>query len=267
MAVVVAYGPPQHLAACLAALGSTRVVVVDNGQSADTQAVCAEAGVAYHATDVNRGFAGGVNVGLAQVDPHLDVLLLNPDARIGWPDVLRLQAVLRSDPTLAAVAPQLTHPDGSAQRTAWPFPTPLTVWLDAVGLGDTHHGPTFVTGAVLLLRAEARAEVGGFDERYFLYAEETDWQRRALGRDWRVRLVRDVGAVHVGGASSESADERVRRSVRSSLAYARRWHPGAGAAVMRAGAVVAAVRRGVTADPRRRHEQAVMLRTLLSASS
>ena len=41
--------------------------------------------------------------------------------------------------------------------------------------------PTFVIGAVLLLRWEALREVGMFDERFFLYAEETDWQRRAAG--------------------------------------------------------------------------------------
>ena len=43
---------------------------------------------------------------------------------------------------------------------------------------------TFVIGAVMLLRWEALLEVGLFDERFFLYAEETDWQRRALALGW-----------------------------------------------------------------------------------
>jgi GT2 family glycosyltransferase len=171
--------------------------------------------------------------------------------------------VLRSDPPLAAVAPTLVGSDGSPQPTAWPVPTPLSVWADAVGLGGRVGGPTFLSGAVLMLRAEAIAEVGGFDERFFLYAEETDWQQRARLADWRLRVVSDVVAVHEGGASSSSEDERVRRSTRSALAYARKWYPGAGARVMRAGSVVAAARRLATSDASVRHDQAVRLRTLI----
>jgi GT2 family glycosyltransferase len=240
------------------------VVVVDNGASAEVEQIAAAAGARYEATPRNLGFAGGVNVGLQLVGPARDVLLLNPDACLDWADVLRLQQALRSDPTLAAVAPALAGADGAPQRTVWPVPTPVSVWADALGVERVVRGPTFLSGAVLLLRAEAVAEVGGFDEQFFLYAEETDWQQRALRADWRVRVVPDVVAVHVGGATSASEDERVRRSTRSALAYARKWYPGAGAHVMRAGSVVAAARRAATSDASVRHEQAVRLRALVS---
>ena len=57
-------------------------------------------------------------------------------------------------------------------------------------------GPRFVIGSVLLLRAEALEQVGGFDERFFLYAEETDWAYRAHLLGWRHAAVPESGRAH-----------------------------------------------------------------------
>ena len=53
-------------------------------------------------------------------------------------------------------------------------------------------GPDFLIGSVLLLADRALSDTGGFDDRFFLYAEETDWQRRAADRGWRVALCPEV---------------------------------------------------------------------------
>ena len=74
---------------------------------------------------------------------------------------------------------QVDGSGGGEARVGWPFPTPLGAWVEAVGLGRLRRSTDFLIGSVLLLRAEALDEVGPFDERFFLYAEETDWQRRA----------------------------------------------------------------------------------------
>ncbi len=67
---------------------------------------------------------------------------------------------------------------------AWPFPTPMRAWLEALGLGRLGGRTDFLIGSVLLLNAKALTDVGRFDERFFLYAEETDWQRRASDLGW-----------------------------------------------------------------------------------
>src|SRR5690606_25793028 len=111
--------------------------------------------------------------------PGTDVLLLNPDAVIDGDGVRRLHQALRADPDLASVAPAQVDADGRPARVVWPFPTPLRSWIEAKGLGrlnDRHED--YVIGSVLLLRAETIEQVGGFDEDFFLYAEETDWARR-----------------------------------------------------------------------------------------
>jgi GT2 family glycosyltransferase len=62
----------------------------------------------------------------------------------------------------------------------------------------------------MLLRAEALEQLGGFDERFFLYAEETDWAYRAHLLGWRHAAVADISAHHVGAGTSN--DSRLREA-------------------------------------------------------
>jgi GT2 family glycosyltransferase len=59
-------------------------------------------------------------------------------------------------------------------------------------------------GAVLLVRAEAAAATGPLDERFFLYLEETEWQRRMAAEGWRRDGVPSARFVHLGGGSSSA---------------------------------------------------------------
>jgi GT2 family glycosyltransferase len=210
--IVVAYGAPYLLRAALEPVAAVLpVTVVDNSSLPEIAALCAELGVRYIDPGQNGGFAQGVNAGLAdRLAPGADVLLLNPDARIEPAAVAALHRALRADPTLASVAPEQTDKAGHASRVEWPFPSPRRAWLEAIGLGRLPPGATYVIGSVLLLRAEALQQVGGFDERFFLYAEETDWAYRAHELGWRHRLIHGVTAVHEGAATS--SDSRVREA-------------------------------------------------------
>lgn len=245
LVVVVAYRSDEHLRACLDELGGDlSVTVVDNDANPATQRIAEASGANYVAAPRNLGFAAGVNAGIAASwDGVSDVLLLNPDARITAAGVAALDAELHSAPRRAAVGPLLVGEDGGDQAASWPMPSPAQVWLDAVGLARLWRGRRFVTGAVLLLSGAALAELGGIDERYFLYAEEADWQMRALRAGWTVAVVPSVTAVHVGGASSSDPRLRNELSLTSGRIFARRWHGPFGAFVMRLGSLVAVLRR------------------------
>ncbi|MDL9978284.1 glycosyltransferase [Microbacterium sp. ASV49] len=209
--IVVAYGAPDLLRAALEPVRTLAVTVVDNSSLPEIADLCAELGVRYFDAGRNGGFAAGVNLGLAnRLLPDADVLLLNPDARIAPDAIAALQAALHADPRLASVAPQQTDDGGHAARVEWPFPSPLNSWLEAAGLGRFEAGGTYVIGAVMLLRAEALEQVGGFDERFFLYAEETDWAYRAWRLGWRHGCAAGVAALHEGAGTS--SDERVREA-------------------------------------------------------
>ena len=207
--VVVAYGAPELLTAALAPLRDLPVTVVDNSSSPAVRAVCESFGARYVDPGYNGGFAAGVNRGLAHLrNPDADVLLLNPDAVITPDAVAELHRALLADPDLASVGPVQVGTDGGQNRVDWPYPSPWRTWLEALRLGRLLHGPTFVIGSVLLLRAEALRQVGAFDERFFLYSEETDWAYRATTLGWRHAVVSTASAFHAGGATSTVASRR-----------------------------------------------------------
>jgi GT2 family glycosyltransferase len=261
MVLVVAYRSDDHLAACLAGLGDgADVLVVDNGASDATRRIVSDYGAGYLATPVNVGFAAAVNVGLDKAwDGRRDVLLLNPDARVGADDVASLQDALHAPWTRrAAVGPHLVGLDGRTQRPDWPLPSPGQVWFDALGIGGLWRGRRFVVGAVLLVNGAALAELGRLDERYFLYAEEADWQARAQRAGWTVTVVDGIVATHAGAASSADAAERDRLFYASAETFGRRWYGRIGWMTMRLGSLLAAGRRSVigSADSKARNRRA-----------
>lgn len=272
LVIAVAYASDDHLNHALSLLdpalhdGALRMVVVDNGASTATEQMVARHGARYVRAPRNLGFAGGVNLGVrTEWDGVRDVLLLNPDARVTPDQISRLQRTLHAQPRTAAVGPLLMGADGVPQRASWPMPSPAQVWWEALGLGRLWSGRCFITGAVLLINGAAMAAVGPFDERYFLYAEETDWQLRAIRDGWTVRVDDQVQVRHVGGASSSDAEARLRTFHTSGRAFADRWYGPVGSLIFRLGRVAGACRRWLV-QPASRAEQRIVLATYLAPS-
>jgi GT2 family glycosyltransferase len=251
--VVVAYGAPELLRAALTPVAHLPVTVVDNSSLAEIASICAELGVRYIDAERNAGFAAGVNLALAdRLVPGADVLLLNPDARFEPEQVTILQQELRSEPDLASVGPAQHDDHGHAARVEWPLPSPRNAWLEAVGLGRLQSGARYAIGSVLLLRAEALEQVGGLDERFFLYAEETDWARRAHTLGWRHRAISDAHAVHVGAGTSGDAKRRDLHFYASQERYYRKHFGAAGWQSARSAGWLGATVRGMLLHGERR---------------
>lgn len=260
--VVVAYRNTADLRRCLHALGGAfPVVVVDNDDDRAVEQLVRGQGHEYLAPGSNIGFAAAVNLGLVcSVTAGRDVLLLNPDARIDAEQVRLLQAHLHAtgNERIAAVAPSLRNSDGAAERVEWPFPSPGRAVLEAVAAGElVRPAGCFLIGAVLLLRREAIDDVGPFDERFFLYAEEADWQMRACRRGWSAQLCQDVVALHESGGSSSDPLGREALFYAASETFYRKWYGAAGWQVARAAAVAGSAARlalrRAQADRRRLH--------------
>ena len=259
-AVVVAFHRPRELDRCLAALrGAVATTVVDNSSAAGVCAVAVRRGADYVDPRKNLGFAAGVNVALGRLlegSPR-DVLVLNPDAMLSPSDLETLAAYLH-DPgreRVAAVSPRLQDPAGVEQRVMWPFPSPARAWAEAFGLGRLPTRDRFAIGAVLLLRWEALREVGLFDERFFLYAEEADWQRRALALGWKSELCKTVVASHVGAGTSDDPLRREALFHAAHEAYIRKWYGRTGWWMYRSAACLGAAARAAVL-PRGRREEA-----------
>lgn len=257
--VIVAFHGAESLDHCLEGLGDLAgsAVVVDNSSSEAVRHVVQARRAEYVDPGMNAGFAAGVNVALRPLlaSSTVDVLLLNPDASLDGAAVRRLQQFLRlpGNERVAAVTPRLVGSDGTSQRVLWPFPTPLRAWAEAVGLGRRLPARNrFAIGAVLLLRAEALHDVGLFDEGFFLYAEEADWQRRALAFGWLAAACEDVVGIHIGAGASSDRSHREALFHAGQETYIRKWHGTLGWAAYRAAVVVGAAARAlVLADDRR----------------
>ena len=242
--IVVAYGAPGLLRAALEAVSALPVTVVDNSSSSEIAALCAQFGAHYIDAGKNLGFGAGVNLGLRHRRyPGADVLLLNPDAVVLPAQIHALQAALHADPRLASIAPEQRDRTGKSARVQWHFPSPWNAWLEAIGLGRFEGGGSYVIGSVLLLRAEALAQIGGFDERFFLYAEETDWAYRAHLLGWRHTLARGVWALHEGAATSTDAKQREAHFHASQERYLRKHFGAIGWQVARAAVWLGAMAR------------------------
>lgn len=244
--VVVAYGSPDLVRRALEPVRALPVTVVDNSSLPEIADLCADLGCRYLDPGRNGGFAAGVNHALAHRQvPEGDVLLLNPDAVIAGADVHRLQEALLGEPDLASVGPAQVDDRGTPAQVGWPFPSPWGTWLEAVGLARLRQRTDFVIGSVLLLRAEALAQVGGFDERFFLYAEETDWAYRASLLGWRHAVVDSVTAVHLGAATSTDPSRRETHFHASQERYVRKHFGAVGWQVARAGQILGAWARSL----------------------
>lgn len=248
--VVVAYGSPELVRTALDPLvGKFPLTVVDNSSMAQIREITEHAGGRYLDPGRNGGFAAGVNHALAhRQEPSADVLLLNPDAVVAPEDIATLQRALHARPRTASAGPVQVDDDGTPARVVWPYPSPAAAWVEALGLGRLRRTPanrSFVIGSVLLLDAGAVAEVGELDERFFLYAEETDWAYRATRAGWRHVVARDAHALHLGGATSSDPVRRDTHFYASQEHYLRKHHGPLGWQVARAGAVVGAAGRAL----------------------
>jgi GT2 family glycosyltransferase len=215
-------------------------------------------GAEYIDAGENVGFGAGANVALRRLlkrSPR-DVLLLNPDAALRPRDLDSLCEYMHrpGNERLAAVSPRLIDADGVEQRAVWPFPNPGRSWLEAIGLGRLSARRTFVIGAVLLLRWEALREVGLFDERFFLYAEETDWQRRAAVLGWSSHLNTHATAEHVGGGASGDLERREALFHAGQETYIRKWYGRSGWFLYRGAACLGAAARALVLKGERRSE-------------
>ncbi len=207
--VVLTYrAPPGMLEGCVASVVAAGeadlVVVVDNGGAVVGEAL--PAGVALLRNDGNCGYAGGMNAGmaLARRAGADAVALLNDDTTVppGWLGGL----AARLGGRVGAVQPKLLLGRPGASP-----PTLQSVGLAVrgdgagvdVGYGEVDTGQydhrdeiEAFTGAAVLLAGGFLAELGGFDERYFMYYEDVDLARRGRAAGWRYRLAPDVVVYH-----------------------------------------------------------------------
>ncbi|MBI1814584.1 MAG: glycosyltransferase [Deltaproteobacteria bacterium] len=210
--IIVNYNTCDLLRACLISLRThapdIAVMVVDNASSDGSATMVAREfpAVQIRRNDRNLGFGAANNQALADVHTEF-TMLLNPDTRLANDVITALAETLDAHPAAAAAGCRLVGIDGRPQRSARRLPSAWTSLRHALGLADPI--PTglsdveCVDGAAVLLRTEALQAVHGFNEAFFLYAEDADLCCRLRANGWRVVYEPRISVAHVGGGSSE----------------------------------------------------------------
>lgn len=153
--------------------------------------------------------------------------VLNPDVRLTvdpFPPLLNALA----DPSLGVAGPLVRSEAGQIEASSRRYPTPLYILKKAVlgapatpdyPIGDAPVSPDWIGGMFMLFRAETYREIGGFDERYFLYYEDVDICARLRHRGYDIRLIPAAAVVHAARRDSHRQARYLGWHVRSMLRF------------------------------------------------
>ena len=250
--VTVTYSPGSHLERFLSSLTvatdrPVSVVIADNGSvdGAPEEALERYPDTRLLRTGGNLGYGTAVNRAIATVPADEEfVLVANPDVVWGPGSIDALLAGADRWPTAATLGPLIRDPDGSVYPSARHLPRLITGGMHAVvGFAwkanpwtrryrQEHLEPSerpvgWLSGSCFLLRRKAFDEVGGFDERYFMYMEDVDLGDRLGRAGWLNVYVPDAEILHDKGHSTgREPDRNLRAHHRSTYIYLSDRNPG-----------------------------------------
>lgn len=250
--VTVTYSPGPHLDRFLASLSLATerpvcVVMADNGSSdgAPQAAVERYPNVELFCTGSNLGYGGAVNQAVARVDEADEWLVVaNPDVQWGPGSIDALLDAAARWPRAATLGPLIRDPDGSVYPSARHLPSlirggmhavlaplwPTNPWSSAYRqerLEPSERPVGWLSGSCLLVRRAAFDQVGGFDERYFMYMEDVDLGDRLGRAGWLNVYVPSAEVLHhKGHATGRESVHNLVTHHQSTYVFLADRHPG-----------------------------------------
>jgi GT2 family glycosyltransferase len=280
--LAVTYNSADHIDELIASLRRQtahlrlRVIVADNDSSDDTVTrLRRHDDVILVGTGGNLGYAAGINTARAHAGDVEAVFVVNPDLTVAAGAIQALLVRMRTSDA-AVVVPRIRDASGRTYPSIRREPSLTGTLGDAVFGQRMPRRPAFLselvfeaaayrsphridwaTGAALLVRQDVADRIGDWDERYFLYSEETDFFRRVRETGGTAWFEPAASVQHSQGGSGGSAELDALRAV-NRVRYARRYHGALWAEAMR-GLLIAqeAVR---ASGPTHRHTAGTLLR-------
>jgi GT2 family glycosyltransferase len=170
---------------------------------------------------VNLRFAKGNNVAFRHCQGEY-VLILNPDTIVHEGSLDKLVAYADRHPEAGAFGCRMLYADGSYQQSCYPFPSLRREWINALclrplahlsdwfiaGLYPGWHGEAerkvdWLSGCCILIRGDLLQRLGGFDEQFFYYYEDTDLCRRVWDTGFPILYTPEPTVTHLIGTSTK----------------------------------------------------------------
>ncbi len=225
-AVVVDFHAGQALSDCIDSLhanGLVDIVVVENGVAGSTMPALSGQRIELVEPNLNLGYGRGVNRGAAVAPNSRYLLVSNPDLVVHDGAVAALTAYLDGHPEVGVVGPRIVRPDGSVYPSQRVFPNfwlaGLHALLAPVWPGNpatrAYRSPRvdgtvdWVSGAFFMIRRDVFEAVGGFDERYFMFAEDMALCWAVRERGYGVSATTEASVTHIEGLSRARASRQM----------------------------------------------------------
>lgn len=226
--IIVNWNGGEMLRRCLASVAEFpprlpyEIVVVDNASTDGTREwLASQEHVRLIANVDNIGFGSANNLAFEATDaPYL--FLLNSDAEVHAEAIDKLVETMNEDERIGVVGPRLINSDGTLQASVWRNPvTPFETVSNALRLyklmprrlrGELLLGyhwdhserrrARMLSGAALMVKRKMIDAVGGFDERFHMYGEDTEWSLRIVRAGWWMIFEPAATVLHHGGQSA-----------------------------------------------------------------
>jgi GT2 family glycosyltransferase len=208
----------DHIHACVISR-EFEIIVLDNGSTDDSVASIRGKYPLVKIIEAGRnlGFAAANNLAARQASGEF-LFLVNTDAMLERKCPERLVSLLELDPSIGIIGPKLINPDLSPQTSFESVPTLATETLNRSllkRLFPTRYPSKFsdlteptpveaLIGAVMVIRKSLFDEIGGFDEGYFFFMEETDLMVRIREAGYKVVHDPVAKAVHLQGGTAKA---------------------------------------------------------------
>ncbi|MFH1192574.1 MAG: glycosyltransferase family 2 protein [bacterium] len=173
----------------------------------------------------NRGYSAGNNAGI-RYSKGKYVLILNPDITVLEGAIENMYNFMSARLDVGMAAPQLLNPNGTIQRSCMRFHdffipiyrrlsflqkfSYVKNKLDKFEIADWDHDSSrevdWFLGACLMIRKDVFNKIGLFDERFFLFFEDTDFCRRVKNAGWKVYYLADAKVIHLDERLSNKAE-------------------------------------------------------------
>ncbi|MBN1269817.1 MAG: glycosyltransferase family 2 protein [Kiritimatiellae bacterium] len=237
---IVTYNSAATIRGCLdSILGQkgvdAEIIVADNHSTDTTLDLLRAFGdqVRAIANAENIGFGAGHNLAARHAGPSRYQLVLNPDAKIMESDGLKHLVEWMDAHPKCGLAGMAVVKDGRRIPPKMDYPGAKGAPVDFSGLPGNI---AWVVGASMMIRRAAFEQVGGFDEEFFLYGEETDLCLRLRKAGHEIGFVEGVTVEHIGGVSegrTPAYDLQMQRQKRLHRLYRKHYPPEAALFIIR----------------------------------
>jgi len=250
--IIVNYNTSDLLCRCLDSIArqtgaSSETIVVDNASSDDSLMMIREKfpWVRLVPNENNQGFARANNQAL-NLCTGRHVYFLNPDTEVKPGAFSQMVKFMQDHTRIGLAGTRLVYPDGSPQSSVerhYPGQKHLKGAFDSLE-GDI----AWVLGASMIVRQEIIQELNGFDEEFFLYAEDIDLCLRVRKGGWAVGFIPDAVVVHWCGQSERETPPLCvwEKKIDAEIKFYRKHYPAVAVRAIRRGNILQACWRIVT---------------------